>query len=71
MTSIYTTTAMTSTPVFQQQPEEAVKQFLIDTLDRKELPKGSLQEILKDGILLCEYGFNCFFFTLFHTRSYS
>lgn len=46
---------MSATPVFQQQPEEAAKQFLIDTLDRKELPKGSLQEILKDGILLCEY----------------
>lgn len=53
-----------ATPVFQKQPEEAVKQFLIDTLDRKELPKGSLQEILKDGILLCEYVLNHNCYTL-------
>ncbi|GAN10974.1 conserved hypothetical protein [Mucor ambiguus] len=42
------------TSVFQQQPEDAVKQFLMETLERKELPNGSLQDILKDGILLCE-----------------
>ncbi|KAL9549521.1 hypothetical protein MBANPS3_005170 [Mucor bainieri] len=42
------------TSAFQQQPEDAVKQFLMETLERKELPRGSLQDILKDGILLCE-----------------
>ncbi len=34
--------------------EEEVKQFICSTL-QIQLPKGSLQDILKDGILLCEY----------------
>jgi len=52
MSSSNTSSSLTS--VFQQKPEDAVKQFLMETLERKELPKGSLQDILKDGILLCE-----------------
>lgn len=52
MTTITTTT---NTLVFQQKNEDAVKQFIMDTLDKNELPKGSLQDLLKDGILLCEY----------------
>lgn len=34
--------------------EEEVKQFISDSL-RIQLPEGSLQDILKDGIILCEY----------------
>ncbi|KAL7333632.1 Protein kinase of the Mitotic Exit Network [Mucor circinelloides] len=52
MSSSNSSSSLTS--VFQQKPEDAVKQFLMETLERKELPKGSLQDILKDGILLCE-----------------
>lgn len=33
--------------------EEEVKQFISNTL-KLELPDGPLQDILKDGILLCE-----------------
>lgn len=52
MTTIAVTT---NTSVFQQKNEEAVKQFIMDTLDKNELPNGTLQDLLKDGILLCEY----------------
>lgn len=55
MAAIYNSNSSSPTPVFQQKPEEVAKQFLIETLDGKELPNGSLQDILKDGILLCEY----------------
>jgi hypothetical protein len=51
MTTITSTT--TNTLVFQQKNEEAVKQFIMDTLDKTKLPDGSLQDILKDGVLLC------------------
>lgn len=47
-------TTITAMSLTQQEPEEAARQFLVDTLDLKELPKGSLHDILKDGILLCE-----------------
>lgn len=50
-----TIAATTNTSVFQQKNEEAVKQFIMDTLDKNELPNGTLQDLLKDGILLCEY----------------
>lgn len=53
-----TITTTTNTLAFQQKNEEAVKQFIMDTLDESELPDGSLQDILKDGILLCEYVFS-------------
>lgn len=49
-----TITNTTHTLVFQKENEDAVKQFIMDTLDKNELPTGSLQELLKDGILLCE-----------------
>ncbi|GAA5808988.1 hypothetical protein MFLAVUS_002388 [Mucor flavus] len=49
-----TITNTTNTLVFQKENENAVKQFIMDTLDRNELPNGSLQDMLKDGILLCE-----------------
>lgn len=49
-----TTATTTNTLGFQQKNEEAVKQFIMDTLDKNELPNGSLQDLLKDGILLCE-----------------
>ncbi|OBZ84795.1 Serine/threonine-protein kinase sepA [Choanephora cucurbitarum] len=47
-------TTVTTLSVAQQEPEETARQFLVDTLDLKELPQGSLHDILKDGILLCE-----------------
>lgn len=43
------------TVLFQQKNEDAVKQFIMSTLNKAELPNGSLEEILKDGIILCEY----------------
>lgn len=49
------TMTTTHTLLFQQKNEDSVKQFIMDTLDRDELPSGSLEEILKDGIILCEY----------------
>lgn len=51
------TMTTTQTLLFQQKNEESVKQFIMDTLDRDELPNGSLEEILKDGTILCEYVF--------------
>ncbi|KAI9487202.1 MAG: kinase-like domain-containing protein [Benjaminiella poitrasii] len=54
------TTVTVNAPLFQQkQPEEIARQFLIEILDLKDLPNGSLQEVLKDGTILCQF-IQCF-----------
>ncbi|KAI7901972.1 kinase-like domain-containing protein [Cokeromyces recurvatus] len=55
MTSNNTITAVNATVFQQKQPEEIARQYLTEVLDLKDLPTGTLQEVLKDGTILCRF----------------